>query len=151
MRGIGTLTLIGGMVTLIAGLSADHGERSAPVLAGIALVLSSCFYLVLAGLREAAERAAFHARRSADALEEIASRGVSTAPPASSTQPLNLVGSKLDKSRLFYVKFPDGGRFGPLDVSEMQALLNEGRINSETPALRATESEWKTLGAFIAS
>jgi hypothetical protein len=38
-----------------------------------------------------------------------------------------------------------------MDVSELQALLNEGRINAETPALRATESEWKTLGAFIAA
>jgi hypothetical protein len=141
MRGIGTLTLIGGIITLIAGLSSEHGERTAPVLAGIALVLSSCFYFVLAGLREAAERSAFHARRSADALEELVSRG--TAPPQADAKP--------DNSRLFYIKFSDGGRFGPMDVSELQALLNEGRINAETPALRATESEWKTLGAFIAA
>ena len=51
----------------------------------------------------------------------------------------------------YFVEKPGGDQQGPLDIADLQKLLNAGLVTTETPVFREGDEEWLTLGAFISS
>jgi hypothetical protein len=102
---------------------------------GAGLIISAVLYLALSAIVESVARTAFHAERSADALEKTM-RGSPAPPP-------------LKKSRRFYVVFPGGEQRGPMEVEELQRLIDEGRLAMSVPVMREGEDEWRTLADFM--
>ena len=51
----------------------------------------------------------------------------------------------------FFMEKPGSDQQGPLDIADLQKLLNAGLVTADTPVLREGDEEWRTLEAFIFS
>jgi hypothetical protein len=138
---IACLCIVGSFFALAVAAS-RHDIPTA--LAGAALLFGGLIYLILAGIADAVQRAAFHGERAADLLERL------VLTKASEPAPLPYKSSQ-QKARRFYIQEPDGVSVGPLDEAQVQQMLNNGRVTEETNAMREGEDEWKRLGSFFAA
>jgi len=152
--GLGALLVVLG----IAGLD-ELGGRIV-IFPGIGVLLCGLLYFVFAGIREAGERTAYYAQHAAELLEKMdmertaekagtsMSFAMQTPPPLSG----NASGPEKLKpaARRFFVEKPGGEQQGPLDIADLQRLLNAGVIVAETPVFREGDEEWRKLGDFIA-
>ncbi|MGA3172362.1 MAG: DUF4339 domain-containing protein [Chthoniobacteraceae bacterium] len=150
LAGVGA---IAGVICLAVSAQAHNpGEAEWEVCVGVGGLASALSCFLFAVLLNAVCRTAFHTERAADALEKM-----ETIPQPSSPLLPTALGAAVASgpetlkpaARRFFVEKPGGEQLGPLDVGQLQKLLDAGAIFAETPVFREGDEEWKTLGTFI--
>jgi hypothetical protein len=150
LRGIAWFLTGGGLLALFSGIVAQEPSTA---FAGAGCLLCGLLYFILAGTRDATERTAFNTDRMASMMEKMETERTvaaaerkygAPAPAASGTK------TKTPPARRFFVDKPGGEVQGPMEIGNLQKLLNSGVITEETPVLQEGDEEWRTLGDFLA-
>jgi hypothetical protein len=136
------LAVVASIILFFAGANQrNEVDRGECIFFAVGGLLWALIYWVLAGLREAGERTAYHAERAADLLEKMdMERTVEKAAASSNLRPA---------PRRFFVEKPGGEQQGPLEVADLQRLLDTGVVTGETPVLREGDEAWKTVADFM--